>query len=50
MGAKYSNKHCRGCVWLSKSLLCPFAKCVRDTGFVADQTRGSGGDEQKGDR
>lgn len=33
--------YCKGCVWVIPSgnkALCPFARCVRRKGWVADQT------------
>lgn len=31
------EKWCKGCIWLNKENLCPFTRCVRESGFITDK-------------
>lgn len=33
----YRYKFCRKCIWKSKDGLCPFSRCVKGFGWVADK-------------
>lgn len=40
----YRTNYCKGCIWLKNDTHCPFLRCVKAFGFVADKKA------QKGDK
>lgn len=39
MKIKRPEWQCKGCLWITSEKLCPFARCVRYKGFVADKNK-----------
>ena len=37
MKIKVPNEHCKGCVWLINSSVCPFKRCIDGYGWIADK-------------
>lgn len=34
---QWKEKHCKGCLWLTKEGLCPFLSCPRVFGWTAER-------------
>jgi len=35
----WREQHCKSCIWLINGSLCPFSRCIKVKGWVADKTR-----------
>jgi hypothetical protein len=40
----YKKNYCKGCIWLKNGSFCPFKRCVRGFGWIADK-KGKEGDK-----